>query len=274
MIANKIANLTTEDNSTNEENTETKWIKLECKPKNFAIGVFYGPQEKTKQELAKSIYNCLETQVSLQMSGNEIILGGDFNAKIEIDNNEIKQKQSRNGKLLQRMIENTGLQAISTKADIGSWTRVNRKNTNEKSIIDYILTTPTIANNKLTMVIDETGELRVNGKNESDHNTMILTTKINIPRKPTFIEPWKVNNEEGWKKFNDEMGKITETKPEITNNYPELEKTITRVLMNTIGKQKIRTDKPGKTKNENTKLGKQQKKSSPKRIPERVHQRK
>ena len=132
LIANKIANLTTEDNSTDEENTETKWIKLECKPKNIAIGVFYGPQEKTKQELVKSIYNCLETQVSLQMSGNEVILGGDFNAKIEIDNNEIKQKQSRNGKLLQRMIENTGLQAISTKADIGSWTRVNRKNTNEK----------------------------------------------------------------------------------------------------------------------------------------------
>ena len=116
------------------------------------------------------------------MSGNEVILGGDFNAKIEIDNNEIKQKQSRNGKLLQRMIENTGLQAISTKADIGSWTKVNRKNTNEKSIIDYILTTPTIANNKLTMFIDEAGELRVKGKNGSDHNTMILTTKINIPR--------------------------------------------------------------------------------------------
>ena len=119
-----------------------------------------------------------------------------------------------------------------------------------------------IANNKLTIVIDETGELRVKGNNESDHNTMILTTKINMPRKPTFIEPWKVNNEEGWKKFNDEMGKITETKPEITNNYPELEKTITRVLMNTIGKQKIRTDKPGKTKNVNTKLGKQQRKAA------------
>ena len=168
--------------------------KTRMQTKEHVIGVFYGPQEKNKQELVKSIYNCLETQVSLQMSSNEVILGGDFNAKIEINNNEIKQKQSRKGKLLQRMIENTGLQ---TKADIGSWRRVNRKNTNEKSIIDYILTTQTIANNKLTMVIDDTGELRVKGKNESDHNTMILTTKINTPRKPTFIESWKINNEEG-----------------------------------------------------------------------------
>ena len=90
------------------------------------------PQEKSKQELVKSIYNCLETPVSLQMSENEVILGGDLNAKIEIDNNEIKQKQSRNRKLLQRMMESTGLQAIITKADIGSRTKVNRKNTNER----------------------------------------------------------------------------------------------------------------------------------------------
>ena len=144
------------------------------------------PREKNKEELVKCIYYCLETQISLQMSDNEVILRGDFNAKIEIDNNEIKQKQSRNGKLLQSIMKNTGLQAISTKAKIGSWTRVSRKITNEKSIIDHILTTPTIASNKITMVIDETGEPRVKGKNESDHNTLILTTKINIPRNITW----------------------------------------------------------------------------------------
>ena len=144
------------------------------------------PREKNKEELVKCIYYCLETQVSLQMSDNEVILRGDFNAKIEIDNNEIKQKQSRNGKLLQSIMKNTGLQAISTKAKIGSWTRVSRKITNEKSIIDHILTTPTIASNKITMVIDETGEPRVKGKNESDHITIILTTKINIPRNITW----------------------------------------------------------------------------------------
>ena len=58
------------------------------------------------------------------------------------------------------------------------------------------------------------------------------------------------------------MGKIAKTKPEITNNYPEIEKTITRVLMNTIGKREIRTDKPRKAKTKNTKLGKHQRKAA------------
>ena len=39
----------TEDNSSDEhEHLETKWIKLECRPNNIAIGVFYGPQESGK----------------------------------------------------------------------------------------------------------------------------------------------------------------------------------------------------------------------------------
>ena len=83
----------TEDNSTDEENAKTKWIKLECKPKNIAIGVFYRSQGKSRQDHAKGIYNYLETQVSIQMRDNEVILGWDLNAKLEITNNETKQKR-------------------------------------------------------------------------------------------------------------------------------------------------------------------------------------
>ena len=139
------------------------------------------------------------------MEDNEVILGGDFNAKLEIDSKEGNPKHSRNGRQLQQMMENTGLQEVSTNPDTGMWTRVNSKNTNKNSVIDYILTTPTIAKNKLTMIIDQTWEQRVKGKQETDHNTMILTTKTNKPRCPTSIEPWKINNEEGWKRFNGEM---------------------------------------------------------------------
>ena len=256
LISNKIANHTTEDNTTDEETTETKWIKLECKPKNIAIGVFYGPQEKIKLEEAKLIYQSLENQISLLKENNEVIIGGDFNAKLEINTKEAKQKQSRNGKMLQQLIENTDLITVSTSPDIGIWTRANRKKDTEKSIIDYILVTPTMASNKVAMVIDETGELRVKGKNESDHNTMIMTVKINKPRKPTYIEPWKLNNVDGWRRFNEEIRDIQNNKPETLRNYNEFEKTITESLKNTIGKQKIRTDKPHKPKNDETKQAK------------------
>ena len=230
--------------------------------KNIAIGVFYGPQEKIKLEEAKLIYQSLENQISLLKESNEVILGGDFNAKLEINTKEAKQKQSRNGKMLQQLIENTDLITASTNPDIGMWTRANRKKETEKSIIDYILATPTMASNKVAMVIDETGELRVKGKNESDHNTMIMTVKINKPRKPTYIEPWKLNNEDGWRRFNDEIRSKQNNKPETLRNYNEFEKTITETLMNTIGKQKIRTDKPYKPNNDETKQAKIKRKTA------------
>ena len=56
-MAEKLAQSTTEDTSNEDhEQLETKWIKLECRPRNIAIGVFYGPQENEKMENAKGIF--------------------------------------------------------------------------------------------------------------------------------------------------------------------------------------------------------------------------
>ena len=52
------------------------------------------------------------------------------------------------------------------------------------------------------MIVDEKGQLRTKGKNESDHNTMITRIKINDPRRPTYATRWKLDNKEGWKEFN------------------------------------------------------------------------
>ena len=46
---------------------------------------------------------------------------------------------SSNGKLLEETMKETNTIPISTMADEGNWTRVNRHNHEEKSIIDYIL---------------------------------------------------------------------------------------------------------------------------------------
>ena len=93
----------------NNEIIESKWITLECRPKNIAIGVFYGPQENEKIEKVKDIYHTLETQINQKIKTNEIILGGDFNAKLEINNEKGKQTISRNGKIMQEVIDNTNL---------------------------------------------------------------------------------------------------------------------------------------------------------------------
>ena len=104
---------------------------------------------------AKEIFTALNNQIAHKAETNEIILAGDFNAKITINNEECKQSESRNGKLLQNIIEDNNLIVANLKADAGIWTRVNRKNNEEKSVIDYILTAPYVANNIQTLIVDE-----------------------------------------------------------------------------------------------------------------------
>ena len=56
LVCNRIANSTTEDNECDDkEHIEIKWINLKSRPRNIAIGVFYGPQINDKAEKIKDI---------------------------------------------------------------------------------------------------------------------------------------------------------------------------------------------------------------------------
>ena len=106
--------------------------------------------------------------------------------------------------------------------------------------------------------MDEEGQFRVKGKNETDHNTIITTVTTNLPRKKTYIEKWNLANEEGWDKFNKEMNRKRE---ELSNiEYPELEREIRETMAKTIGKKKIRTDKEPKPNSEEIKVAKENRK--------------
>ena len=259
-MSNIISNHIIDDETVDQDDTtEAKLITLECRPKNIAIGVFYGPQENAKIDTTKAIYNKLETQINQKAGKNEIILGGDFNAKLEINHKDGNQQESRNGRILQEIITRNNLTAASTKADLGLWTRVNRRKTSEKSVIDYILTSTNIKNNITSMIIDEEGSLRITGKNQTDHNTLLMNMKINNPRKPTYRETWKLNNREGWKEFNQEMKK---KKPSVETQYNEIESKILDTMEKTVGKVKIRTDKEKKILSEKAKQTKKTKKEA------------
>ena len=75
--------------------------------KNIAIGVFYGPQEGERIDKTKEIYNTLETQILQKMKKQDIILGGDFNAKLDINQTKAKQNQSRNGEIMKKLLQKT-----------------------------------------------------------------------------------------------------------------------------------------------------------------------
>ena len=176
----KIARNTTEDNSGDEhERLETKWIKLDCRPTSIAIGVFYSPEENEKGEKVKEAYAALNHQIEQKQTECDINSGGDFNVKLEIDKENCKQVESRNGKILSELITQNDLHRANIYGDHGIWTRVNCKISTERSVIDYILVSPRIKRGIATMIVDEEGHLRIRGKNETNHNTLLMSIKVN-----------------------------------------------------------------------------------------------
>ena len=129
-----------------DNHMEIIWIRTKSKPP-IHISAYYGKQENCNMDVITEEYENLTGSIYTRISGkingnNELILLGDFNAKLEIVHNEVVQKQSRNGNLLQALLETTHMRAINISiSHVGIWTRINTRNANEKSVIDYALTT-------------------------------------------------------------------------------------------------------------------------------------
>ena len=169
----------------------------------------------------------------------EIILTGDFNAKINYNNDQAKQKQSPNGKILQQLIDEHELVVANHQSNRGNWTWQNRKKNEENSIIDYILISKNLASQLKEIQIDEIGSHRIKGNKESDHNTILLSLGTEITREQKMTTRWKLDNKEGWKKFNEKIQTV------IKNNdfksQEDLQEMITKTLRSTVGETKIRT---------------------------------
>ena len=141
------------------------------------------------------------------------------------------------------MLHSTNLVNKSIIGGIGTWTRVNRKNTSERSIIDYVIMTKNIAEKTDYIEIDEEGIYRLKGKEESDHNTIIIETQIPSTRKVEKKTIYNLNDRKKWKLFNQRLhDNYHEREPENYENFETLikstmEKTFDKI---TIEKGKFR----------------------------------
>ena len=87
----------------------------------------------------------------------------------------------------------------------GKWTRINTKNIEEKSILDYVMTNQSVYDDIIEMKIDEEKLYRLTkykGKEikETDHNTIIV--EINDTRQTQKKDKkvrWNTKNKKGWK---------------------------------------------------------------------------
>ena len=178
IISKDLAKNTKRIENLEHADIEKMWIELEiCNQKKY-IGIYYGKQEKTHADTVEREIDELTTEINRLKQQGGIILTGDFNAKIGISQPKCTQKNSRNGKFLENLINETGLIPISTNASRGIWTRQNRTKHTEKSVIDYILVDENTLKQMEEIIVDEEGTHRIFGKKESDHNTILLTINI------------------------------------------------------------------------------------------------
>ena len=109
---------------------------------------------------------------------------------------------------MRNVFEDTNLCLLNgTDKCTGKVTRLNDAK-NEKSAIDFVLTSASLQNAVESMLIDEEGLHRITGLNSSDHNTIILSMNMNEIQKVRTQRKtkWRLNApEENWKLFEDRL---------------------------------------------------------------------
>ena len=233
-----------------ESEIDTMWIEIATNNSKLHIGAFYGKQENAPKEECELEFAQLTTQIKRLQTKGEVILTGDFNAKLEIKKGIISQEESTRGTLLKQLLKETDMIPVSIENANGDYTRVNRNKLSEKSIIDYILMTRRIAEKATDTNIDEVGIMRIKGKKESDHNTMTTSVRTKWENTVENKKVWNIKNKEGWKKFNPEIKKLIAKNPN-NNNYDETERIIHTAMHHSIGKI---TRVEGQTRKKDTKV--------------------
>ena len=210
------------------------WVELQKNQKEkIYIGTYYGKQETEKREEIENEYEMLNTQINMLKSKGELILTGDFNAKIKIKETNYTQMESRNGKHLQKIIDDNKLDPITIRPNIIKYTRQNRNNPEEKSIIDYVLVSEKLSPNLIETIVDQEGLYRIKGRKETDHNTILMEISLKIVQEKKKVTKWRLGNTEKWKQFNKTLQKLHHRQK--TQNQEELQSTIKKAMQQTIG---------------------------------------
>ena len=254
LVYNRIKHVVTPHESLRD--IELIWVSVRRKNQRpIYIGVYYGKQESrnNRNEMLLEM-DQLSDEIEEKKKEGEVILFMDGNGKIGILGEEI----SRNGRLLLDVFEEKELEVMNRSDKCkGAVTRVNRKNKDEASAIDFLVVTEDIEPQIEEMTIDEDGEYLLQGTAPSDHNTFLLKMSIqcidNQVRKNAVrwrlgapVEKWEAY-EEDLTERSLECARIMERKRDIDADYEKWKNEIKTAAFNTIGKT---TMKSGGKRNE------------------------
>lgn len=227
-----------------DQNQEILWIELNMKNKRKVfIGTYYGKQESQTKEVIEREFSQILTQIISLKSQGDIILTGDFNSKLEVNKDTVKQEQSRNGRIFNEMIKESNLYVASLHATKGNWTRTDRIDRQKKSILDYILISQALKDKTQHLIIDEEGHFKARSKSKkySDHNTMAISIELEHEETKTFRTKFQFDDMQAWKQVNEEVYKNLKTSED--SEYQKFNQVITDAIKNNIKTKKIQNDK-------------------------------
>ena len=109
LVRNDLVTKTNTIKNLEDQDQEILWLRMNITKHPLIIGIFYGPQENAPQEEIERQYSQITTQINKLKRKGDIILTGDFNAKLKITTPKIKQDQSKNGKFLSKLLKQTNM---------------------------------------------------------------------------------------------------------------------------------------------------------------------
>ena len=218
---------------------EAMWMKVDNGRIAIKLGVIYMPQEdKTTVKKLQQIYKKIEKEIKKSVEENEhIVLMGDFNCRIGINEGRNNGEVTKGGKLLLGMAKKNGL-CIVNKEEIckGRWTRILGR---EKSALDFVLIRKDDRRYLQMMSIDENKEITpfwVTNETErrwiySDH--CMITVGLNWIMKLQDEKPPKYMGKKGLETMSRELDDLKVSQiiqeDDFENTYEEWSRSILKI---------------------------------------------
>ena len=241
MCAFKIGTFRSIRNVTQVDDRRILTCRVEYKSETVRVVVAHGPQETDNLELRTEFYINLGIEVEKAVcAGDSVMLVGDMNAKLKVDEDGNIGADSGNGQLLSEMVGDLSLQVMNfSDMCCGKWTweKVIKGQLN-KSQIDYLIVNNQLMKSVMEMEIDEEKSMcpfhKVKGKAGkerlvySDHNPIICKLKLTHDKIRSPKEPRWIISQAGLIKFK----QLTETfqNQGVPNGYSGLEKGIRNAM--------------------------------------------
>ena len=184
---------------------QSLWILLDSNRSKITIGTIYARQENvTSNNELKVMYNNISKQISIaQEERQQVLILGDFNAKVGTYIEDNKPPVTERGRQLIKMAKKYDLVIINKEKEVCKrvWTRVQGQ---ERSILDYVLTNSKLLSIVTEMIVDENKQhsafkLEKSRKTYSDHNSILLKLVIEKQKKNRIITKY------GYKKYRNKL---------------------------------------------------------------------